>query len=507
MTAAPGLVLEPDKVEQFAAIDLGSNSFHLVVARAEEHALTVIDREREMVRLSAGLDEKNEIIPAASERALDCLARFGERLRGLDADNVRVVGTNALRKASNSRQFIASAEKALGFSIEIISGVEEARLVYLGAAQTLQGDRGRRLVVDIGGGSTEIIVGDKSDPLFLDSLYMGCVSTSERFFSGGEYNEKRMRRAIFSAQLELEPNIATLRSLAAEDFVGTSGTARAIDNVLRQNDWSDTGITLAGLDKLVKKIIKAGNVDKLKISGLSEQRRPVFAGGVAVMIAIFRALDLDFMRVSDGSLREGVLHDLIGRVLHEDRRAITVLDLMKRHHIDLDQGKRVRHTALMLFAQVRRQGLLKRERRLLGWAAQLHEIGLMIAHNQYHQHGGYLLHNMDLPGFSRQEQEALSIMVRLHRRKFLPELIEDSVYVRSDALDLMTRLLRLAVLLNRGRLPMGLPPIRLQLTDALDMNLEISQSWLDNHPLTEADLEQEVEMQAAVGHELLIIKT
>ena len=494
-------------MEQFAAIDLGSNSFHLVVARAEEHALTVIDREREMVRLAAGLDEKNEIIPAASERALDCLARFGERLRGLDADNVRIVGTNALRKARNSRQFIASAEKALGFSIEIISGVEEARLVYLGAAQTLQGDRGRRLVVDIGGGSTEIIVGDKSDPLFLGSLYIGCVSSSERFFPDGKYDEQRMRRAIFSAQLELEPNIAVLRSLAADDFIGTSGTARAIDNVLRENGWSETGITLDGLDKLGRKIIKAGSVNKLKISGLSEQRRPVFAGGVAVMTAIFKALDLDFMRVSDGSLREGVLHDLIGRVLHEDRRAITVLDLMKRHHIDRDQGKRVRHTALILFDQIRKQGLLNRERRLMGWAAQLHEIGLMIAHNQYHQHGGYLLQNMDLPGFSRQEQGALSIMVRLHRRKYLPELIEDNVYVRSDALGLMTRILRLAVLLNRGRLPMGLPSLRLQLTDAPGMSLEIPQLWLDDHPLTEADLEQEVEIQAAVDHELQIIKT
>jgi exopolyphosphatase/guanosine-5'-triphosphate,3'-diphosphate pyrophosphatase len=497
----------PDITEQFAAIDLGSNSFHLVVARAEEHAMTVIDRERDMVRLAAGLDEKNEIIKAASDRALGCLARFGERLRGLETDNVRVVGTNALRIASNSRQFIASAEQALGFSIEIISGFEEARLVYLGAAQTLQGDRGRRLVVDIGGGSTEIIVGDKSDALFLASLYMGCVSSSERFFPDGEYNEQRMRRAIFSAQLELEPNIAALRSFAAEDFIGTSGTARAIDNVLRENGWSETGITLEGLDKLVKKIIKAGSVDKLKISGLSEERRPVFAGGVAVMVAIFRALDLHFMRVSDGSLREGVLHDLIGRVLYEDRRATTVFELMKRHHIDLAQGKRVRHTTLMLFDQIKRKNLLKRERRLMGWAAQLHEIGLMIAHSQYHQHGGYLVQNMDLPGFSRQEQGALSIMVRLHRRKYQPELIEDSAYVRSDALDVMTRLLRLAVLLNRGRMPMELPPMRLQLTDTSALVLEIPQSWLDNHPLTEADLEQEVEIQATVGKELHIVKT
>ena len=492
-------------MEQFAAIDLGSNSFHLVVAREEEHALTVIDRERDMVRLAGGLDEKNLLTLEASNRALDCLERFGERLRGLEPDNVRVVGTNALRKASNSRQFIGMAEQALGFSIEIISGVEEARLVYLGAAQTLQGDRGRRLVVDIGGGSTEVIVGDKADPVYLESLHLGCVSSSEKFFPNGEYSQKRMRRAILSAQLELEPYIFVLKSLAPEDFIGTSGTARAIDNVLRENGWSETGITRQGLDKLLGKIIDAGSIKKLKVKGLSEERRPVFAGGVAVMMAIFKALDIEFMRVSDGALREGVLQDLIGRVLYEDRRAITVLELMKRHHIDLDQGQRVRSTTLALFKQVKQAGLLKRERRLLGWAAQLHEIGLMIAHNQHHLHGGYLLENMDLPGFSRQEQGALSIMVRLHRRKYLPELIEDNVYVRSEALSLMTRLLRLAVLLNRGRMPIEVPEIRVKIETKGPMLLEISGAWLDDHPLTAADLEQEAEMLAAVDQEMRII--
>ena len=494
-------------MEQFAAIDLGSNSFHLLVAREEEDVLTVIDREREMVRLSAGLDKKDLITDKASARALDCLARFGERLRGLNPDNVRVVGTNALRKAKNSKQFIASAEKALGVSIEIISGVEEARLVYLGAAQTLQGDRGRRLVVDIGGGSTEIIVADKSEPVFLESLYVGCVSSSERFFPDGEYDQASMRRAILRAELQLEPYIATLKSLDASDVIGTSGTARAIDNVLRENGWSETGISRDGLDKLVNKIIKAGKLEKLKINGLSEERRPVFAGGVAVMMAIFYSLDLELMRVSDGSLREGVLHDLIGRVLYEDRRAITVLDVMKRHHIDVEQGERVRQTTLMLFDQVREQGLLKRERRLLGWAAQLHEIGLLIAHSQYHKHGGYVLENMDLPGFSRQEQGAVSIMVRLHRRKYQPELIEDSVYVRSEALNLMTRLLRLAVLLNRGRGPIELPALHLELNDAQDMALEIPGPWLKNHPLTDAYLDQEAEMIARAGYELQIIKS
>ena len=500
-------MMEPGDLEQFAAIDLGSNSFHLVVAREEEHAITVIDRERDMVRLAAGLDGKGLLTPEASERALECLARFGQRLRGLEPENVRIVGTNALRKATNSREFIARAEQALGFSIEIISGVEEARLVYLGAAQTLQGDRGRRLVVDIGGGSTEIIVGDKSHPVYLKSLYMGCVSSSERFFPGGEYDQFRMRSAILSAQLELESSTLVLQSLGAEDFIGTSGTARAINNVLRENGWSETGITREGLDTLVKKIIKAGKLEKLKISGLSEERRPVFAGGVAVMTAIFNALEIEFMRISDGSLREGVLHDLIGRVLYEDRRAITVLELMKRHHIDLDQGQRVRETTLALFKQIKREGLLKRERRLLGWAAQLHEIGLMIAHNQHHQHGGYVLANMDLPGFSRQEQGALSIMVRLQRRKYLPELIEDSVYVRSDALGLMTRLLRLAVLLNRGRMPTAMPPILLKLDAPEIMILEISKNWLEDHPLTAADLNQEVDTLATAGHQLRIIKT
>jgi exopolyphosphatase/guanosine-5'-triphosphate,3'-diphosphate pyrophosphatase len=190
--------------------------------------------------------------------------------------------------------------------------------------------------------------------------------------------------------------------------------------------------------------------------------------------------------------------------MFEDRRAVTVLELMKRHHVDLEQGQRVRETTLDLFKQIKRKGLLKRERRLLGWAAQLHEIGLMIAHSQYHQHGAYVLQNMDLPGFSRQEQGALSIMVRLHRRKYLPELIEDSVYVRSEALNIMARLLRLGVLLNRGRLPGKMPTLQLTLEKAEVMVLQISGAWLEEHPLTAADLEQELELLASVGYELRI---
>jgi len=360
-------------------------------------------------------------------------------------------------------------------------------------------------VIDIGGGSTELIVADRNEPVFLESLYMGCVESSEKFFPGGQIDNKSMKRAILNASLELEPHVATLKGLAAEDVIGTSGTARAINSVLGENNLSETGITRKGLKKLVRMIVGAGHADKLDFAGLSVERRPVFAGGVAVMMAIFRALDLDFMRVSEGSLREGVLHDLIGRIRYEDRRAVTVLEMMKRHHVDMDHGNRVRDTALALFDQVRQVGLLERERRLLGWAAQLHEIGLMIAHNQHHRHGGYLLQYMDLPGFSRQEQGALSIMVRLHRRKYNPVLIEDSAYVRSDALGLMTRLLRLGVVFNRGRTPIEMPAIEIELDTPRSMALKIGRDWLENHPLTAADLEQEAELLKPADCSLQIV--
>jgi exopolyphosphatase/guanosine-5'-triphosphate,3'-diphosphate pyrophosphatase len=310
---------------------------------------------------------------------------------------------------------------------------------------------------------------------------------------------------VLNAQLELEPHTAALNALQPRDVIGTSGTARAINNVLRENNWSETGITRDGLERLVQTLLETRKINKFKLAGLSEERRPVFAGGVAVMKALFNSLDLEFMRVSEGSLREGVLHELIGRERFEDRRAVTVLELMKRHHIDTAQGQRVSETTLVLFNQVRQQDLLKRERRLLGWAALLHEIGLMIAHSQHHVHGAYVLENMDLPGFSRQEQGALSIMVRLHRRKYLPDLIEGSSYVRSAALGIMTRLLRLGVLFNRGRQPIDLPSLELEIESERCMVLRIDEKWLDDHPLTAADLRQEVELLRAVDHELRLV--
>ncbi len=477
--------------DEYAAIDLGSNSFHMVVARYSANTLTIVDRVREMVRLGAGLDSKNQLTDEATTRALDCLKRFGERLRGIKSENIRTVGTNTLREANNSAWFIEQAEAVLGFPIDIISGIEEARLIYLGVSETLKEDLGRRLVIDIGGGSTEMIVGDVTTPMHLESLYMGCVSSSEKFFTGGKITASRMRRAILAADIELQPYVAKFKRLDWVDVIGTSGTVRAIERVIRESGFSESGITPAALERLLAEVVAAGHIDNLNPAGLGERRRPVFAGGVAVITAIFRSLGIKHMRVSDGSLREGVLADLLGRRREHDTRSETVRDLIRKHHIDEKQAKRVRDLATCLFKQVKNDWNLQRRHKLvMQWAAQLHEIGFIVAHSQHHRHGAYILEHMDLAGFSRQEQEVLSILVRLHRRKFSAQLLEQ---FRPEKMTLTIRLvilLRLAVLFNRGRNEEQSPEIRISVTED-QVNLLLDTQWLEQHPLTKADLEQE----------------
>ena len=476
---------------EYAAVDLGSNSFHMVVSRQDEQMLTVIDRVREMVQLGSGLDKKNRLSDEASERALECLARFGERLRGMDVDNVRVVGTNTLRKASNAKKFLKQAEAALGFPVDIISGVEEARLIYLGVSQTLQEDRGCRLVIDIGGGSTEMIVGDTARAHHLESLYMGCVSTSQRFFTEGKIGKSRMRKAIMAANVELEPHVAHFKKLQWVDVIGTSGTSRSIERVIRESGWTDGGITRVSIEQLVDAIAEIRTVDDLKLPGLGDRRQHVFAGGVAVMVAIFRSLSIESMRISDGSLREGVLADLIGRRQSRDTRSYTVNEMTRRYHIDEAQALRVSNTANELFLQVQEVwGLTARDRQMMLWAAQLHEIGLMIAHGQYHKHSAYLLENMDLAGFSRQEQKSLSVLVHLHRRKFQNSVLETFEDAQAETLSRLALLLRLAVVFNRGRHQQELPHIDIAVDGGVIV-LSLSAEWLAEHALTQADLEGE----------------
>lgn len=484
--------------EMFAAIDLGSNSFHLIVARESDGHLQVRDRLREPVRLAAGLDARGNLEPAARLRAVDCLRRFGQRLRGFKPGTVRAVGTNTLRRAG-SPEFLREAEEALGHPIEVIAGAEEARLIYLGVAHGLPDSDANRLVVDIGGGSTELILGRRFEPLELESLYMGCVSYSERFFPGGVISEKGMHDAVIAARLELQAVENEFIGSGWEQAIGASGTVRAVGDVVQAMGWSDEGITLEGLRRLAAELVKAGDTGQLRLNGLKEERLPVFPGGVAVLLAIYEGLPIGAMQVSDWALREGLLYDLIGRVRHEDVRERTINALCDGYQVDRRQAARVEQTALLALSQVAAGWNLEGEEteHLLVWAARLHEIGLAIAHSSYHKHGAYLAENCDMPGFSSSEQKLLAILLRGHRRKFPSALLRELSKGQAQRLQRLCILLRLAVLLRRSHSDTPQPPFRLKVENK-SLKLAFPAGWLAEHPLTEADLAQEAAyLQAA----------
>ena len=483
-----------------AAVDLGSNSFHAVVARVEAGALHVIDRLREPVRLAAGLDQNRMIDEAAIARGLDCLARFGQRLRDMPRGSVRVVGTNTLRSARNGEHFRLAAEQALGHPVEVIAGREEARLIYLGVAHALAGDRRRRLVVDIGGGSTECIVGEGFEAEHRESLYMGCVSMSNRFFGDGRIDKARMKAAELAALVEIEPVAAQFRAAHWEAAVGCSGTVRAIEGVVKAQGWSSEGISRTSLRKLRRALIAAGSVDAIALKELRDDRRPVFVGGVAVLTGLFEALDIEHMTISDMALREGLMYDLIGRFRHEDVRGTTVRALAERYGADARQARRVGDTALACLAQVAAGWSLAgdNETDILRWAADLHEIGLAVSHNQYHKHGAYLLQNADMAGFSRQEQQRLAALVRGHRRKFPVQVFDTLPGPDARQARHLCVLLRLGVLLHRSRERKALPPLTLE-ADGAALRLVFPPGWLDRHPLTHADLAQEQGWLAPAG--------
>jgi exopolyphosphatase/guanosine-5'-triphosphate,3'-diphosphate pyrophosphatase len=488
-------VAEEQKEPQFiAAIDLGSNSFHMIIAELLDGELRMKDRLREMVRLAGGLDEEGNLDEASRRRALDCLQRFGQRLAGFPKGSVRAVGTNTLRKA-RANGFQKEAKKALGHPIETISGVEEARLIYLGVAHGLPYSDEIRLVADIGGGSTEVILGRQFEPLEMESLYMGCVSFSRRYFPDGKISAKRMRKALIAARLEVRGIEREYRDIGWGQAVGASGTIKAVRDVVRANGWSDEGITLSSLQRLADELVDSGHIDNVSLNGLKEERLPVICGGVAVLLALFEGLRIERMYVSDQALREGLLYDMLGRIRHEDVRERTINTLSERYQVDTKQAARVERTVLMILGQVAREWSLADEEatHLLGWAARLHEIGLAIAHSGYHKHGGYLLANSDLPGFSRREQARLAMLVRAHRRKFpMTEMKQLSASTRGRCLR-MAVLLRQAVLLHRSHSDKELPPIIFTAKES-GLKMNFPPGWLDEHPLTVADLELESEL-------------
>ncbi|MEB4590389.1 exopolyphosphatase [Candidatus Thiothrix sp. Deng01] len=490
---------------KLAAIDLGSNSFHMIVVQIDAfEQVNVLDRLHEAVRLGGGLDAKGHLNKEAQQRAIDCLRRFGERIRAFPSENVAAVGTNTLRQSKNAREFLHQAEAALGHPISVISGREEARLIYLGVAHSLATDQqGKRFVMDIGGGSTELIIGQGFEPLHLESLRMGCVSSSRAFFPDGKLGKSCWEKAITAAHLELRPIKASYRDIGWESATGASGSIRAVKRVIQQTGLAPYGITLEHMYRLREMMIDAGHVDKLKLAGLSDERKPVFAGGVAILIATFEALKIDRMYVSDGALREGLIYDRLERYQHEDIRDKTVRALQQRFQVNQKYAEAVRDTAHKLFNRCRDDWKLPCHLdQLLSWAADLHEVGLAISHSSYHKHGGYLLANADLPGFSTEEQRWLSVLVRTHRQKISPKLFEllNSEHYQ-NALYLSV-LLRLAVLLHRSHKDAA-PRIERMKLSKNRIELQFQDSGLKNkRPLLLADLEREQAFLKGVKFEL-----
>ncbi len=476
----------------FAAVDLGSNSFHLIVARYSHGQLLVVDRLREMVQLRMGLDKKRRLSSEARDRALACLLRFGERLRDIPSSQVRVVGTNTLRKLRDRGVFLTEAEAALGHSIDIISGIEEARLVYLGALSSLPLEDARSLVVDIGGGSTELVVGKGSHPQALESLEMGCVSYSRKYFPKGKMSRWRFRRARLAARQELTPIVRKMAKHEWTDAIGTSGTARAIADIEQILSPGSQGVSLSGMRALMKHCAQLGNTDQLDFPELSPERAAVLPGGLAILVEVCKRFGIENMSIAEGALREGILYDLIGRYADEDARVASVRSMSARYHVDEEQAERVAETALKLFDQIADDAGLHGYdyRKLLEWAARLHEVGLDIAHARYNHHGSYLVRHTDMPGFTRREQLILSVLVGQHRRKIRSEAFKELPKANRKPLLLLVAVLRLAVLLNRSRGNDSLPDFKLAWSkDQLLLNYP--RGWLRDNPLSRADLSEE----------------
>ncbi|VVE44240.1 exopolyphosphatase [Pandoraea cepalis] len=498
-----------------AAVDLGSNSFRLIIGRVEETSagtqIYQVDALREPVRLAAGLNDEKYLDHPSQQRGWDVLKRFGERLRGFHPDKVRAVATNTLRVAKNADDFLGEAQHALGFPIEVIAGREEARLIYAGAAHSVPTCQGNRLVVDIGGGSTEFIIGQDYEPLIMESLYIGCVSHSRQFFPSGNVDEYAMKQAELAARREIQIIAATYRDAAWSQAIGSSGTARALAELLEANGFNDGGLhglTRGGLERLKRALIKAENANRLKLAGLKQDRIPVLPGGLSIMLSVFNELEVEHMETTDAALRLGVMYDLLGRTQHQDMRAVTVEQFVRRYGVDRAQAERVGRLAIRLYRQLPVEAVEVLEddgaagdlddgrgegEALLNWASSLHEMGLSISHSAYHKHSAYIGSNADMPGFSRPDQARLAELLLGHVGK-LGKLASQAQQVDWQLLFC----LRLAVLFCRRRTD--------ALPDAIEVKrlgdgfmVSVPRAWIDANPLTDYSLQREAQEWEKIG--------
>jgi exopolyphosphatase/guanosine-5'-triphosphate,3'-diphosphate pyrophosphatase len=495
----------PDPGQYMVAIDLGSNSFHMVLARLEGGEVRAVQKLGEKVMLAAGLDDQNRLTPETIERGLTCLRRFAQAAENVDRHWMRCIGTNTLRRARNADVFLARAREILDAPVEVVAGREEARLIYLGVSHSLPEGGGRRLVFDIGGGSTEFIIGERFEAQLTESLHMGCVDYREKYFPKNSLSVRQFEKAVTQARRELLSIEASYRQSGWDSAVGSSGTVRSVEAVAQACGYCSSGVTREAMYKIRERLLKFKSADQIDLPELKEDRRSVFASGLAILIAISEQLGVERFITSEGAMREGILYDMLGRHAPEDVRERSVKALLARYGADIAQSVRVTTTAMDAMSQVEKDWKIATDewRDMLNWAAQAHEIGLSISHSGYHKHGGYLLMHSDLAGFSKQEQKVLSLLVSGHRRKLrdIPfEELHESM--RTPAIRL-TLLLRFAVILHHGRRDDLLPSFAMK-TSGRKLDVSFPKGWLEDHPLTAAELAEEQPVWSRLGIDLSV---
>lgn len=476
----------------------------MVVARVVDEDLQLISRHKQRVHLADGLDHEMNLSHSAMERGLECLAMFAERLQGFDPDNVRIAATHTLRQARNAHLFLQRAKQVLPFPIEIIPGEEEARLIYLGVAHT-QLEVSSKLVVDIGGGSTELIIGNDFEPELLNSKQMGCVNFTSRFFANGKITKKNINKAITACEQKLESIASSYRKKGWQIAYGSSGSIKAIREVLIGIGFEDGLITLNRLNTLIEMLCSFDSIDDIQLQGLSDERKQVFTAGVAILTAIFQTLKLSEMHYSDGALREGLLYEMESGFARSDLRMRTTENLAKKHLVDLEHAARVKGLASELLEQTHKALGIKRDSELanlLQWAALLHEVGLSISLRGFHRHTAYILQHTNMPGFNSEQQLLLASLTRYQRKSLkLTELPDFHLYSREQVINLI-RLLRLAILINGQRNDDPLPEFTLEVNHDHWSLKGKEKDWLENNKLLSADLQSEQERWSQVNWKL-----
>lgn len=499
-------LLPRGEVREIAAIDLGSNSFHMIVARIVNGSIQILSRLKQKVQLAEGLDENNILNQAAIQRGVNCLALFAERLQGFDPENVNVVGTYTLRCAVNNQEFLRQAKAVFPYPINIITGKTEAKTIYAGVSHT-QPEMGRKFVIDIGGGSTEMIIGDNFTPLIAESRHMGCVSFAKRFFPNGEISFANFQRAKQEAVSKIDDLVFEYQQLGWDAVLGSSGTIKTVYQVIMANIDPNGIITAERINQLIEVTLKVTHFDELKLAGLNEERADVFVPGLAILSAVFEKFAIKQMRYSDGALREGVMYSLEKDFQVTNIRQRTAFGLAEQFNIDQAQAERTYQSTKLLCEQYgywKKAELREEMMELLLWAARLHEVGIVINHKGMQKHSAYILQNMELPGFDKEQQRLLATLVRFQTHILKANDFNKFVRYASEDILALVRILRLAIILNKSRQATEkISNVILETEQAShSWTLTFANHYLANTPLVHNELKVEARILSEIGLEL-----